>query len=376
MKLIKDMGALSFDYLPPELPHRERQLNILKALFAKVLGGSAQNAILQGRVGTGKTVSARLFCEKLSKEMAEKGKMLRYVHVNCRSRSSSHAVLYQITASFDRRFPGRGFSDDEMLNTIQGKMEAEKSHLVVILDELDYLLQRSGSELIYKLTRFSEYTGKGQNISIIGISQRDSLILMDEASRSTFKRSNIIRYPPYNAAELMDILRQRVELAFYTGAVSTDAIKLIAEVSGREGDARHAIELLEKAGLIAESEDAKELTAEHVRKALSDIGVPIDAEVLESLSKHESLVLLAIMRILRKKGETSTGDAEEEYRAVCEEFGEEPRAHTQFWKYLNSLELNGLVSTEIVAEKGRTKRITSELPAEELIEMIYGRLKI
>lgn len=376
MKLIKDMGALSFEYLPPTLPHRETQINSMRTLFLRVLEGESQNVLLQGRVGTGKTASARLFSEELVKKMAEKGKLLRYVHVNCRSRSSAHAILYQITRSFDRRFPGRGFSEDEMLGTIQGKMGAEKSHLLIILDELDYLLQRSGSELIYKLTRFSEYTEKPQNISIIGISQRDALLLMDEASKSTFRRSNIIRYPPYTAGELADILEQRVSLAFYGGTVKRDAIELIAEHSAREGDARQAIELLEKAGLIAESTGAESVGAEHARKAISDIGEPLDERAIEALSTHESLALISIMRVLKKRGKVSTGDAEKEYRAVCEEFGEKPRAHTQFWKYLNSLELNGLISTEIVSEKGRTKSISSELPADEVLDILYRRMKI
>ena len=374
VKLIKDMGALSFDYLPPELPHRESQLNALRALFVNVLEGGSQNAILQGRVGTGKTASARLFAEELVKKMAGKGRILRYVHVNCRSRSTAHAVLFQITRGFDRNFPGRGFSEDEMLTTIQGKMETEKSHLLLVLDELDYLLQRSGSELIYKLTRFSEYTGKGQNISVIGISQRDALFFMDEASRSTFKRSNVIRYPAYTASELTDILEQRAALAFYGGAVKMDAVKLIAGHSSREGDARQAIELLEKAGLIAESEDADYVGAEHARKALSEVSAPVDERVIESMGKHESMALIAIMRLLRDRDECSTGEAEEEYRAVCEEFGEKARAHTQFWKYLNRLEMEGLISAETVAEKGRTKKISSELPAEEVLNILYGRL--
>ncbi len=372
MRLIKDQRALSFDYVPPELPHREEQLNALRALFLPLLEGGAQNAILQGRVGTGKTASARLFAEELRKKMAERRRNLIYVHVNCRARSSSHAVLSQIVRSFDDRFPGRGFSDDEMLHTIDGKLKG--SHMLLILDELDYLLQRSSSSLIYKLTRFSEYTGREQDISIIGISQRDVLFLMDEASRSTFKRSNIIRYSPYRVEELEDIIRQRVKLAFYEGTVSDDAVHLIAVHSAKEGDARQAIELLEKSGLIAESKRDDKVRAEHVRLALSEIGTPIDENVLDNLEKHEIMALLGVLRALRKKGTCSTGEAEREYRAVCEEYGEKWRAHTQFWKYLKRLEMDGLIGSEIVSEGGRTRKIFTELPVSETIEMLEKRI--
>ncbi len=373
MRLIKDPAPLSFDYLPPALPHRERELNALRALFRKVLEGGAQNAILQGRVGTGKTASARLFAEELRKEMAERHRNLIYVHVNCRARSSSHSVLTQIIRSFDDRFIGRGFSEDEMLNTIDTKLM--DSHLLLVLDELDYLLQRSSSEIIYKLTRFSEYTGREQNISVIGISQRDVLLLMDSASRSTFKRSNIIKYPAYSASELEDIIEQRVELAFYQGTVRDDAISLIARHSAGEGDARQAIELLEKAGLIAEAERSEYVGPEHVRMALSEVGTPIDEDVLESLGKHELLTLMAILRLLRNRGECSMGEAEEEYRAICEEFGEKPRGHTQFWKYINSLAKEGLIDSEVRAEKGRTTVISTELPVTDTLEVIQERLR-
>ena len=47
----------------------------------------------------------------------------------------------------------------------------------------------------------------------------------------------------------------------------------------------------------------------------------------------------------RGKGKTyvTTGEAEEIYGLVCEEHGESPRAHTQFWKYLNQLRDGGFI---------------------------------
>ena len=72
--------------------------------------------------------------------------------------------------------------------------------------------------------------------------------LMDEAARSSFKRSNVLRLPPYTAPQLMDILSERVRLGFHKGTVAPDAVELIADIAAEEGDARYAIELLEHAG--------------------------------------------------------------------------------------------------------------------------------
>ena len=53
---------------------------------------------------------------------------------------------------------------------------------------------------------------------------------------------------------------------------------------------------------------------------------------------------------------------------VCEEYGEKPRGHTQFWKYLNTLSSLDAVTTKLHAsEKGRTQLVSlDKIPSEEL----------
>ena len=65
-------------------------------------------------------------------------------------------------------------------------------------------------------------------------------------------------------------------------------------------------------------------------------------------TRHPLLVLLAIARRLRKDGAyATTGAVEKAYALVCEEFNEEPRAHTQFWKYLNQLKDGGFILSRL-----------------------------
>ena len=376
MALIKDPRPLSYDYLPPALPHREIQLEEMKRLFQKVKDGGAQNVLLKGRVGTGKTASARLFCESFVKEASSGGKSVLVSYVNCRSKSSSHSVLLSIARDFSKDFPAVGFSEDYMLETMKTHLEKKQAHLIVILDEMDYLLRRAGSDVVYKLTRFSEYTGKPQNISVIGISQQDVIYLMDEATRSTFKRSNVISFQPYSADEIRDIIKQRAELALSPGSITSDSIELMAEISSRDGDARYAIELLERGALVAQATGYDQIRAEHVRKAASENSMVAEEESVENLGKHELLVLLSALRKLKEDAYATTGEVEEEYKAVCEEYGEKPRGHTQFWKYLNTLELEGLISTELVSKKGRTKRIGTDMPVEDMSSLVEKRLGI
>lgn len=62
------------------------------------------------------------------------------------------------------------------------------------------------------------------------------------------------------------------------------------------------------------------------------------------------------------------GEVEKEYKVVCEEFNEKPRAHTQTWKYLKNLSQVGLVSTKVSGkgQRGKTTLIGLSLPSEKL----------
>ena len=46
---------------------------------------------------------------------------------------------------------------------------------------------------------------------------------------------------------------------------------------------------------------------------------------LTSLSRHNLLTLVAVSRSIRDKAYVTTGEVEEAYALVCEEFGEEAR---------------------------------------------------
>ena len=57
--VFKNRQALSFDYVPPKLVHRDAQLKRLAILFRPVVESNcSQNAFLFGSVWTGKTVTA------------------------------------------------------------------------------------------------------------------------------------------------------------------------------------------------------------------------------------------------------------------------------------------------------------------------------
>src|SRR2546428_540430 len=173
----------------------------------------------------------------------------------------------------------------------------------------------------------------------------------------------------FSIAEKMETLRRHLE---------KHKLHFIADLGSEFGDARYAIELLEKAGMLADEERADEIAPEHVRGAKAHVHPTDVQERLGLLDVPKKLVLLAIARKSRKKAYITMGDAEEAYAVVCEEYDEKPRAHTQFWKYVRDLDALGLVDTKLSGEGvvGKTTLISlPEIPAKVLSDNLERSLK-
>ena len=346
--MFKDQRTLSFDYVPQKLVHREAQMKRMIMLFRPVLNSDfSQNAVLIGSVGTGKTATSKRFCMDL-KEYGEKHKKtIDWTIVNCRQRNSESSVILQVVNHFQPNFPDRGFSITEMLQILRKDLEKRKMHMVVVLDEADVLLKKAGPDLVYKLTRFGEEKVDGrQYISLVLISQKNIFDLLDAASASTFKRTNAIEFGKYTYDELKDIVAQRAALAFHDGVMDDDAVDLVAEVASEWGDARFAIEILEKTGMLADEEGVGSISVEHVRGAKAEAYSSITESKLIDLDRHQRLTLLAIARSVKGKAFITTPEAESAYKVACEEYEEKSRAHTAFWGLMKDLDTLGIVSAK------------------------------
>jgi cell division control protein 6 len=378
--VFKDQRTLSFDYVPQRLVHREAQMKKLVMLYRPVVESNlSQNAVLTGSVGTGKTATAKRFCTDL-KDFAEKQqKAVDWILVNCRQRNSESSAVLHVVNHFQPNFPDRGFSITEMLRILRKDLEKRKVHLVIVLDEADMLLKKAGPDIIYKLTRFGEEKVDGRDlVSLMLISQKNIFEMLDASSTSTFKRTNVVEFGKYSSDELRDIVKTRAELAFHDGAIDDDAINLIAEVSSEWGDARFAIEILEKAGMLADEESAGRISVEHVRGAKAEAYSSITESKLAGLDRHQKLSLLGIARASRGKAYVTTGETESAYKVACEEYSEKPRAHTAFWGLMKDLDMLGVVSAKKSGPgiSGKTTVITLlDIPAKVLEQRMRQMLK-
>jgi archaeal cell division control protein 6 len=379
--VFKDEAKLDINYVPQKLPHREKEHRLLMEFFSFILRcpeRMSQRVIITGDVGTGKTALAQHFGASMTSEANKRAVKFRYTHVNCREyRGSLLPVIHHAITVFRPTYPSRGYSAENILSTLMQVLDEENATMILALDEFDTLIENEGSDAIYKLTRLQEMRqGKPQRLSFIFI-MRDlkSLEKLDASARSTLQRT-IISLQRYGKEQLIDILNDRVSMAFELGAVEDDVVDLISELAFKEtGNARFGIELLWRAGKYADAQDAGRVAPECVRMALSSIVPSIRRSELAGLGLHQKLFLLAAARYFKgnEQAYALLSELEKAYAVVCEEFDVKPNNHTQLWNYAQFLSSMGTLTLEVATTRGRSTQVSLSIPASELEkELIAG----
>jgi cell division control protein 6 len=383
--VFRDEGPLSLEYVPARLPNREDKLSFLVQLFRFALerpASMSQRVLITGDVGTGKTVLCQRFGLDITKAAKNRKINLHYIHVNCReNKGSLFLIMKRTIEKLAPDFPKRGFAPEELLQVLMDMLDDQNAHLILALDELESLIQTEGSTPIYTLTRIQEERpGAPMRLSLVCILREpEYLNKLDPSTMGTLQR-NFVRLEKYSADQLQGIISDRVSLAFKESAVPEATVSFLADVAGSGGDARYAIELLWRAGKYADSESSRTVSAEYVRKAIASVYPAMRTDYIAALSIHEKLLLLALSRLLieRDTPYISMGDVERQYQASCDEFNEEPRQHTQLWKYVRALSSIGVLSAQKSGEgmRGRTTLLGfAQVPASAMQQSLEAALE-
>ena len=145
--------ALSFDWTSSIGWQGKRELESLASMFMGIGNENVSGrAVVVGHVGTGKTVLTSEIWGRCSKGNGWHQKDRSFARKSCRNSPSTSQVLQQIALSLDSRHPERGFSSGEIIQSIRRNIRSRGLHMILVLDEVDVLVQRDSSDLIYKLS--------------------------------------------------------------------------------------------------------------------------------------------------------------------------------------------------------------------------------
>jgi len=357
--------VLTDAYIPETILHREEQLKQMTIALAPALRmEKPSNLFLYGKTGTGKTLCAKYMKMQLENAALKYKVPLKVLYVNCKMRKISDTE-YRVIANLIRELghnPPAGVSLDELYRRFFEIIDQKVQIIIIILDEIDYLVEKAGDDVLYNLTRINSELRNAQ-ISFIGISNSlEFLEDLDPRVQSSLSEEKIL-FPPYDALQLKDILYQRAKLAFREGALESGVIEKIAAIAAKEhGDARKALDLLRLAGEIAEREGAEKVTLEHVDKAVEKLEEDSLAELVRSLPKQALLVLQAIVNLVKTRGKTYTGEVYREYVKICESLGYKPLTQRRVSDIISELDMLGIINAEIISRGryGKTREITME----------------
>jgi len=375
-KIFVDRSYLRPDYIPKELPHREEMINSMGMILASALSGSRPSNIFAfGMTGTGKTAVAKYVTGALLDHASKIKTPVPIVAklINTRENDTSYRVLAEMASGINLKVPFTGLSVAELRARVISALKSKEIIYIVILDEIDSMIKKIGDSFLYQITRINEEISPSQ-MSIVGITNDIQLSdNLDPRIKSSLDDEQIF-FPQYKAEELQDILSQRAGVAFLPGVLDADVIPYCAAIGAREhGDARRSLDLLRRAGEIAERKGKARVSKEDVEEARESLDNDKIVDAIKSLT-FDSKVLLLVMAMskIRGKEKLTSGELYAGYQGIMNEIKGQCLTERRLTELVNFLEMSNLISANLISEGrgGRTKHIYLKTEPKRVLQSL------
>ncbi len=374
VSIFENREVLRSTYTPDDLPHRSDQVNGLATiLFPALRGETPSNILIYGKTGTGKTAVAKHVGRELERTGEFNGVPCVVVYINCEVVDTQYRLLASIARHFGKEIPMTGWPTDQVYSELKSALDSDKRIAIIILDEVDKLVNKD-DDVLYNLTRINSELKKAK-ASLIGVTNDLKITeYLDPRVKSSLGEEEII-FPPYDANQLRDILRQRAEKAFKPGVLEEMVIPLCAAYAAQEhGDARRALDLLRVSGELAERTKSPMVQERHVKQAQEKIETDRIVEVVRTLPSQSKLVLLSVVILDHKlDGSLTTGEAYNIYKQMCRIIGIEVLTQRRVTDLIDELDMLGILNATVVSKGryGRTKEISLSVPSDSTKRVLF-----
>jgi cell division control protein 6 len=357
--LFRNPEVFDPDYLPEDYLHRDVQLSRLAANLKPVIRGAAPvHTLCLGPPGTGKTTAVKL----VLKELVEYPQVIP-VYVNCQIINTKQQVFIRIfeqVVGFSP--PSFGTPFQKIYYRIMNKVAEEEKVLVVALDDINMLLDdKIMNEVLYAILKAHEEV-EGVKVGVIGVATDVKLSAkLDERVGSIFHYDEVF-FPLYGRDEIEDILRRRVELGFYPGAITEEAFQRVIDLTNESGDLRQGIHLLKLSGMEAERRGSRKVELQDVENVYGKSKIVFLRKNIAALNDFER----GLLEIIYRNDDLQMGELYELFST------KHTIGYTKFYEMVEKLENLRLIDLVYAptGRKGRTRIVIKRYDAELLLEAL------
>lgn len=371
-----DKKTLHSGYIPETIIHREEQVKQIANILAPTLKDEKpSNMFIYGKTGTGKTLTIRHTTKKLVEVAERENVPLKILYINCklkRSTDTEYRMIAQLARGLGKAIPPTGLPTEEVYRIFFRALNKQKQNYIMVLDEIDQLVNKTGDSVLYNLMRVNEEIES--QITVVGVSN-DIMFVdnLDPRVKSSLSEEEVV-FPPYNALQLQAILRQRAELAFKKEVIGQGVIEKCAAYAARDhGEARRALALLRVAGEVADRNGDNKVNIGNIDEAEEKIDRDRVIDIVSTQPKQYHLVLYSIVSLQpQKKKNIFTGEVYELYKSLCEKTNTTTLTQRRVSDILSEFDMLGLVNAKVISKGryGRTRDISLEIP-----QSILSRVK-
>lgn len=347
---------------------REKQISRIISHIAPVLDGIHPNsALIFGPTGAGKTVTLMHVLSTFERVAENRGIRFQYLYVDLTSPKTYFGALNEVAISLDSTCKKyrKGIPVEYMQAQIMETLGNYDGYVSLLIDEADNIRPNPDGFLTF-LAKTLPRKVSCRLIFVFLTNRLDWEKTLDPRILSFLKKTDII-FEPYDALDLLEILKLRVDKALDKDKIDLGALKKVAAYASREtGDARKAVELLAKAAKVAEESTGK-LTEREVDIAADRLEIDKTEEMIKALAVQQRLALKSCYGALSNGcKKTYTGQVYRVYGTVCCHEGLRPLTQRRFSEIMSFLDLYGLINARVISKGryGNTREISSSLPEE------------
>ena len=332
--ILKNEIALDPNFTPRgPIEFRENENQYIASCIKPLLQRrNGKNLIIFGPPGVGKTLA----CIKVKEELEETADEVSAFYINLWKKNTPHKIILELCNQLNYKFT-QNKSSDELLQIINQKINQNSA--VFIFDEAD---KAESIELLYQLIE-DIY----RKTIILITNDKNWSQKLDPRLKSRLL-PDLLEFKPYKKDEIKSILKSRIQLAFHPSAIPQQIIESITEKTLESTDIRIGLFLLRESALIAESSSLKQISAEHLKQAVSKL---CDFKKPVELDKDEE----EILSILNQNKDKTTTEIFSIYKAKTKD----RKSQRTFLRKINNLEKANLIKLEeIQGMQGKSYKIT------------------